>query len=842
MTVSLVTLLLVASCAASSNGSFGSNVEPSENQTANATIGPSENQTAEAELTLAKFLAPLSVLQDPYYNASLLTTMNVSSERNGTTIITPYIVHPSLNELRPEFTNLKFTVCGAGQYVVNDACSLCPIGKYNEGTTTRSKCEDCPWGTYDSYGTNGDRATQNEGKWGGSSSSRYCLGCFGILYGTKAGMTTLCQTCNVNIGKEPTPTGLISADPFQVGHTGCAECSLGKYYETTLFKCIECRANTQSGSVRTQCDECAQGEYRDRAAGMTTCEKCPVGKVGAQGTGSGCYPCPIGTYMPNLGESHCIPCPRSRYGDTSGLGSCKSCPAGRFNSDSNSQTLSTCHFCPVGTFRPLSSTLEASFDDSCKPCPVGKATGSTGDGTSCSIQCTKGQTNTPDTSAQTYGEICYPCNEGYFSDPMSTKNQVCASCGSGEQPTSDNGACEKCDYGKYGITIHTGAHMCNQCLFSNGKDEYTSGVDRLITLQKGSQSEASCVNCPGGHRCQSGKDEGPCPRNYYQAQSDNQGNLQCAPCPNGKFTDKKGQLGVEACKSCDFGGGYGLTPSEDDKDNMVCRQCEPGTFNNVDRNQRRGADEECKPCWSGTYSATKGVQICALCPVDYFGTGTGQFTKEAACKRCEPGTFTDGDKRGTCSEGCPNWMLLQFAKVFSPYRQRIMDECKGGSNDVWSLVGSIALIFGSPLLFVLLIYILIRCWPSIGSSCASLGETMAACCKSMGNVMTAACKKITSLCDKEVVTNKATPVPGYYPPEYDEVVPSKNDTPKQKDLPDDPDDYKDDHDGPSKKKRKRRVAAGARFIDFPYRIYARLFPSQATKGKGYSRVQTYDLL
>ena len=102
---------------------------------------------------------------------------------------------------------------------------------------------------------------------------------------------------------------------------------------------------------------------------------------------------------------------------------------------------------------------------------------------------------------------------------------------------------------------------------------------------------------------------------------------------------------------------------------------------------------------------------------------------------------------------------------------------------------------------------------------------MAACCTSLADITVVACNTIGSLCHTK--TQIATPVPGYGD--------------KQKDLPVDPDEYKDNYNGPAKKKRKRQIPK-ARFIDFPYRIYASVFPSQATKQKGYCRVQTYDLL
>ena len=132
----------------------------------------------------------------------------------------------------------------------------------------------------------------------------------------------------------------------------------------------------------------------------------------------------------------------------------------------------------------------------------------------------------------------------------------------------------------------------------------------------------------------------------------------CNECDDGTYQDKKGK---EECELC-MKGGYCPTNKKDEANggfikclpgfynperkqfsSVACRRCDPGTFPNNDR-------DDCLECKPGGY--------CHDNIGSFIKCGKGEFndlpkqTLPSACKKCDPGTYSDQEGSSSCKR-CP---------------------------------------------------------------------------------------------------------------------------------------------------------------------------------------------
>ncbi|XP_022082655.1 sushi, von Willebrand factor type A, EGF and pentraxin domain-containing protein 1-like [Acanthaster planci] len=145
-----------------------------------------------------------------------------------------------------------------------------------------------------------------------------------------------------------------------------------------------------------------------------------------------------------------------------------------------------------------------------------------------------------------------------------------------------------------------------------------------------------CVRCgPGTFLFESQVEQDtecqPCPANTYQ---DQEGQRQCKACPGGMATDGKGASSTSECYT----------------------QCNAGMY------RVRGdviTDSHCELCPRNTYSPTRGMDFCLLCPPDTVTKETGA-SRETACQ--EPVASTEIPTQTTPPDG-PNDSLSAIIGV-----------------------------------------------------------------------------------------------------------------------------------------------------------------------------------
>jgi hypothetical protein len=202
------------------------------------------------------------------------------------------------------------------------------------------------------------------------------LTCPAGKFSSSTGATSVatCAACSAGYTTPVGSTSSAACVPIicNAGYTGptggpCAECTAGKYKETT-------------GSA--ECDLCFRGKYSTAtgATSVATCVRCPLDSVGQNFGDSSvmacwCYP---GFAGPNGGP--CLPCIGS-WSSEYGSSTCTACPAGTYSNTSAAESPATCLTCPPNTFAPAGATA-------CVSCGTGSTSPGAGDASSC--VCEKG--------------------------------------------------------------------------------------------------------------------------------------------------------------------------------------------------------------------------------------------------------------------------------------------------------------------------------------------------------------------------------------------------------------------------------------------------------------------
>ena len=124
--------------------------------------------------------------------------------------------------------------------------------------------------------------------------------------------------------------------------------------------------------------------------------------------------------------------------------------------------------------------------------------------------------------------------------------------------------------------------------------------------------------------------------------------VNCNDCPAGAYC-------IDGKKKLCPNGKYGQSSNTSDPN--TCKDCDPGTYNNIE------GSSSCIKCDKGTYSGT-GAGSCTSCnPGTYSGTGanscitcdkgTYSGTGASSCTQCEPGSFQDKPGSSSCNKCQP---------------------------------------------------------------------------------------------------------------------------------------------------------------------------------------------
>ena len=399
-------------------------------------------------------------------------------------------------------------VCTAGKYLINGACSDCPIGK--EPNALRTGCTDCVGGKFRPVA----QYTQ-------------CMAC--PLFGS----------CN--------STALIScAAGYKINSDGtaCEQCAIGTQSNADFRSCVNCASGTTFRSSISQascqncpsnsactatgftcnagyeptldglgCSQCQEG-YSKATSGNTACAQCVIGTESAANKQS-CVSCGTGKYRPNTLTNKCVPCPQGGSCNASVLicnagyklntngDGCDQCSVGQ----QSNAGFTACVSCTSGTnYRSLLS------QPTCQTCPSNAACTVTG------FTCNAGYEPTLD------GLGCSQCQEGY--SKSASGNTVCTQCSTGQESAADRLSCVACPTGFYRPT--TSVNKCIPCP-QNGLCSSTA----LTKCQNGFKKNVAgtgCEQCPIGQDSSDGLNCVGCGAGYFKP---DQTFATCIPCPLG---------------------------------------------------------------------------------------------------------------------------------------------------------------------------------------------------------------------------------------------------------------------------------------------------------------------
>ncbi|KAL5255126.1 hypothetical protein ACHWQZ_G014531 [Mnemiopsis leidyi] len=182
--------------------------------------------------------------------------------------------------------------------------------------------------------------------------------------------------------------------------------------------------------------------------------------------------------------------------------------------------------------------------------------------------------------------------------------------------------------------------ICRQCPLNT----YKTSV--------GTQTEKSCLLCPGSSSAIPGSSSCSCPAGMFWNETD------CLNCPDQSVS----QSSASVCTQCPAGSEAtpdrtacnctaGMTWRWDSKTTGSCQPCSPGTYKNLltktcdvcpPGTTSMAGSEQCI-CRAGTYWTNKTCQICPI--------GTASPPGSIECQNCSHGTFTDKNS-GNLSVKC----------------------------------------------------------------------------------------------------------------------------------------------------------------------------------------------
>eukprot|EP01052_Picozoa_sp_SAG31_P005744 SAG31_NODE_257_length_18942_cov_6.099135_14_plen_1402_part_00 len=585
-------------------------------------------------------------------------------------------------------------LCDAGQHTAShglDSCDACQAGYVS--TETRQECSACPPGMRsESEIASVVCLNCTTGMFSNEYAVSDCIDCSPGQYQDMVGMT-MCISCL--LGRIVQNNGSVSED-------NCTSCLPGRY-STNGVECSDCEAGKHSdpnpGGV--QCVLCENGRYAGvQHVPAASCVACELGRFANEtqvitGTRQGrtdCDDCASGQYTDTV-ETHlnCLLCPAGRELPSTGGGDindCTSCgsPTDRRRHAPDNGT-QQCILCQPGFVANNSFTT-------CDPCPAGKTTHST------------------------EGRQCTDCEPGFFSLEAAPN---CTACDKGRySPEYGAIFCPFCDVGKFSnSTANTAAEDCIDCpigRYANFSTQptqsctwCTTGTIGITTSTPAANASSDCVQCrPGKSWMKSMTEVGEaglcmaCLEGKYQP---HQGGVNCLNCTAGRYANEPESDNCKPCESgrylpdlCTDGSRFVIDPCREESnvgeyrlpqhriqclkcpagrgmDNITesdnveaCQECQLGRFFNPEDFDETEAPNEisCQQCAAGQNTYGGGATKCALCPGDAdrpeyamactdTGCKTGHKNAEGSfCASCmEKGNCDDLDKdaSGQCLLG-----------------------------------------------------------------------------------------------------------------------------------------------------------------------------------------------
>jgi len=165
-------------------------------------------------------------------------------------------------------------------------------------------------------------------------------------------------------------------------------------------------------------------------------------------------------------------------------------------------------------------------------------------------------------------------------------------------------------------------------------------------------SQQTCASCPLNMVSKAGStslQECSCQPGYTLSSS----GIQCVPCAAGTY---KASAGSQPCSSCPAD----ETSAQGSATSSSCQQiyCPKGSYTNAAKDLV--PQEECFLCERGSYTDTKGADVCTPCPEGTYGLDLGA-SAQSQCTRCPLGT-SSGVAGATLQEQCISCAKGTFAE------------------------------------------------------------------------------------------------------------------------------------------------------------------------------------
>ncbi|CDF39806.1 unnamed protein product [Chondrus crispus] len=446
--------------------------------------------------------------------------MQLSSRRDTMlfNILCVIVVSQSLTHV---YAQLGIETCKPGSFRKGLDCIKCPAGTFSTGFNLLS-CRECPAGRF--------RDME------GASSEDQCLFC---------------------------PAG--TANEKQ-GSTRCKKCTAGTYSLPGSLLCGACPPGTSLSRFIPACQPCPPGFFSNETTNRF-CQRCPDGTFTSEGNNAdrnsdigatSCEKCPPGTFRRNsafgfkeggeTSSNKCFRCQQATFSDVAGAKSCKLCPTGTFSQAG----ATSCTPCPKGTAN------NRIFAKRCSSCPSGFITMGTG-----AARCKHPTRGCPfntfeDASAECKScmpgqrlvlakKRCVPCRENEISrGGVSTR---CSPCPPNKIPFGDLTREEKAVcFCKPGF-VDDGEGGCAQCpagtFWQNDFDFFLSGQNFRRQAVAGRTIRGICTNCPEGSfsNLRGQTSCTPCPENSFQS---HEGATSCTKCPEGSRTPRVLEMFTDA--------------------------------------------------------------------------------------------------------------------------------------------------------------------------------------------------------------------------------------------------------------------------------------------------------
>ena len=523
--------------------------------------------------------------------------------------------------------------CGAGYYLEDEGCRLCPNGTYSfkgdlectnctgnstssAGSTSPSDCTErsdddsynnitCPAGTY--------------------LEAESCIFCPNNTFSFEGAVEcTNCPGNSSSLEGSTSSSNCTWENDDESENKNSTSCPAGTYLETE--SCIICPNNTYS--FLTDSDSCTDcPDNHTSAAGSTSPENCtrPQDCEAGYYYNEICMICPNNTYSFE-GAVECTNCP----GNSSSLEGSTSPSNCTWENDDESENKNSTS-CPAGTYLETESCIICpnntySFltdSDSCTDCPDNHTSAA---GSTSPENCTRPQ----DCEAgYYYNEICMICPNNTYSFEGDIECTNCpgnssslegstspSNCTWENDDESENKNSTSCPAGTYLETESCIICPNNTYSFLTDSDSCTDCPDNH-TSAAGSTSPENCTrpqDCEAGYYyneiCMI------CPNNTYSFE----GAVECTNCP-GNSSSLEGSTSPSNC----------TWENDDESENKNSTTCPAGTYLEA---------ESCIICPNNTFSFLTDSDSCTDCPDNH--TSAAGSTSPENCTRpqdCEAGYY-----------------------------------------------------------------------------------------------------------------------------------------------------------------------------------------------------------